>query len=184
VYQDQQSDQVGQEAETKRYGFGMVFRHVTGREDLSFKAKSVYMALTLETTRRKANKPPTIHDQTFTQPLSFLVLHSGLKLSSVKRGLAELEAKGIIEKTNRSHNGGRISSEFRLNDLGSQGTHPQVTQTPPSGLREPRVSSQGTQGEVSQTPFTDSPDRCQAPGFLETGLAGFQGCGDRAGHRV
>ena len=25
---------------------------------------------------------------------------------------------------------------------------------------------------------------CQAPGLMETGLAGFQGCGDRVGHRV
>jgi hypothetical protein len=24
---------------------------------------------------------------------------------------------------------------------------------------------------------------CQAPGLMETGLAGFQGCGDRVGHR-
>ena len=25
---------------------------------------------------------------------------------------------------------------------------------------------------------------CQAPGLVETGLVGFQGCGDRVGHRV
>jgi hypothetical protein len=25
---------------------------------------------------------------------------------------------------------------------------------------------------------------CQAPGLMETGLSGFQGCGDRLGHRV
>jgi acyl-CoA synthetase (AMP-forming)/AMP-acid ligase II len=25
---------------------------------------------------------------------------------------------------------------------------------------------------------------CQVPGLMETGLVGFQGCGDRVGHRV
>lgn len=30
----------------------------------------------------------------------------------------------------------------------------------------------------------EDPARCQAPGFVETGLSGFQGCGDRLGHRV
>jgi hypothetical protein len=27
-------------------------------------------------------------------------------------------------------------------------------------------------------------EHCQAPGLMESWLAGFQGCGDRVGHRV
>jgi adenine-specific DNA-methyltransferase len=39
-----------------------------------------------------------------------------------------------------------------------------------------------TVGRVDRTELSDMD--CQAPGLMESWLAGFQGCGDRLGHRV